>query len=96
MLYDDPDLYDALLPASQSQLNFYVTLALRHPDAVLALGGGSGQIIVPVAAKGVPRPGSIGLRQCCRLHAVVRLLPARRWNSSRETCGSSTWDGSFR
>jgi SAM-dependent methyltransferase len=57
MLYDDPDLYDALLPASDSQLNFYVTLALRHPGGVLALACGSGQIIVPVAAKGVPATG---------------------------------------
>jgi hypothetical protein len=26
MLYGDPDLYDALLPASEGQLNFYLAL----------------------------------------------------------------------
>jgi SAM-dependent methyltransferase len=56
-LYDDPDLFDALLPASESQLGFYSTLALRHPEAVLALACGSGQIIVPIAAKGIPVTG---------------------------------------
>lgn len=57
MLYDDPELYDALLPASEGHLNFYRTLALRHPGAVLALACGSGQIIVPIAAKSVPITG---------------------------------------
>lgn len=57
MLYDEPELYDALLPASEGQLSFYMTLALRHPGAVLALACGSGQIIVPIAAMGVPITG---------------------------------------
>jgi SAM-dependent methyltransferase len=57
MLYDDPDLYDALLPASEGQLNFYLALAQRHAGAVLALACGSGQVIVPIASKGVPATG---------------------------------------
>jgi ubiquinone/menaquinone biosynthesis C-methylase UbiE len=56
-LYDDPDVFDALLPASESQRGFYSTLALRHPEAVLALACGSGQIIVPIAANGIPATG---------------------------------------
>src|ERR1700722_9665975 len=50
MLYQNPDLYDALLPASENQLNFYVALAQRA-GTVLELGCGSGQLIVPIAAK---------------------------------------------
>jgi SAM-dependent methyltransferase len=56
-LYDDPDLFDELLPASRAQVSFYVTLALRERDEVLALACGSGQIIVPIASKGVPASG---------------------------------------
>jgi SAM-dependent methyltransferase len=52
MLYDHPDLYDALLPASEGQLNFYLTLAQRHAGPVLALACGSGQVIVPIASRG--------------------------------------------
>jgi SAM-dependent methyltransferase len=51
MLYQNPDLYDVLLPVSENQLNFYLTLAERHPSAVLELACGSGQIVVPIAAK---------------------------------------------
>lgn len=56
MLYDHPDLYDTLLPVSEAQLNFYLTLAQRSGDA-LALACGSGQIVVPIAAKGVETTG---------------------------------------
>jgi SAM-dependent methyltransferase len=51
MLYQNPDLYDALLPASENQLNFYLALAQRGAGTVLELGCGSGQLIVPIAAK---------------------------------------------
>src|SRR5262245_29188221 len=57
MLYENPDLYDALLPVSENQLNFYVTLAQRCRGAVLELGCGSGQLIVPIAAKSAPAFG---------------------------------------
>lgn len=50
MLYQNPDLHDALLPASENQLNFYAALARRSAGAVLELGCGSGQLIVPIAA----------------------------------------------
>ena len=50
MLYQNPDLYDTLLPVSDNQLNYYLTLAQRHPGAVLELACGSGQLIVPIAA----------------------------------------------
>jgi SAM-dependent methyltransferase len=57
LLYENPDLYDALLPASEAQLDFYATVAQRHAGAVLALACGSGQIIVPIASKGVSVTG---------------------------------------
>jgi SAM-dependent methyltransferase len=57
MLYDDPDLYDALLPASAAQLNYYLHLARSRAGAVLALACGSGQLIVPVASTGVSATG---------------------------------------
>jgi SAM-dependent methyltransferase len=58
MLYKNPDLYDALLPVSENQLHFYVTLARRCPSGgVLELGCGSGQIIVPIAATNAPAVG---------------------------------------
>jgi SAM-dependent methyltransferase len=57
MLYHHPDLYDALLPVSSAQLNYYVSLAKDHSAAVLALACGSGQLIVPIASSGVPAAG---------------------------------------
>ncbi len=57
MLYQNPDLYDALLPVSENQLNFYVALAQRHPGAVLELACGSGQLIIPIATKSTPAVG---------------------------------------
>src|SRR5262249_36335484 len=57
MLYQNPDLYDTLLPVSENQLNFYVALAQRYPGAVLELACGSGQVIVPIAAKSTPAVG---------------------------------------
>jgi cyclopropane fatty-acyl-phospholipid synthase-like methyltransferase len=57
MLYDDPDLCDALLPASAAQLNYYLNLARQRRGAVLALACGSGQLIVPVASMGVAATG---------------------------------------
>ncbi len=57
MLYQNPDLYDALLPASENQLNFYLALAQRSAGKVLELGCGSGQLIVPIAAKSMTAVG---------------------------------------
>jgi SAM-dependent methyltransferase len=57
MLYDDPDLYDTLLPASKAQLNWYLNLARACAGDVLALACGSGQLIVPVASMGISATG---------------------------------------
>jgi SAM-dependent methyltransferase len=57
MLYENPDLYDALLAVSENQLNFYLTLAQRHPGAVLELACGSGQLIIPMAARNISSMG---------------------------------------
>jgi SAM-dependent methyltransferase len=56
-LYDDPDLYDALLPASAAQLNCYLNLARDCAGDVLELACGSGQLIVPIACTGVSATG---------------------------------------
>ncbi len=69
-LYDDPELYDALLTASEAQVSFYVALALRQAGDVLALACGSGQILVPIASKGAR---AIGLdRSSAMLSAAGR------------------------
>jgi SAM-dependent methyltransferase len=57
MLYQNPDLYDVLLPVSENQLNFYVTLGQRYRGAVLELACGSGQLIVPIGARSSPAVG---------------------------------------
>lgn len=57
MLYESPELYDTLLPVSANQLTFYETLAERQDGAVLALACGSGQLIVPIASRGLPATG---------------------------------------
>jgi SAM-dependent methyltransferase len=57
MLYDDPDLYDALLPPSAAQLNCYLNLARACAGDVLGLACGSGQLIVPVASMRVSATG---------------------------------------
>jgi SAM-dependent methyltransferase len=57
MLYDDPALYDALLPVSAAQLDFYCKLAREHAGPVLELACGSGQLIVPIAGQGMSATG---------------------------------------
>ena len=56
MLYDHPELYDALLPPEEHAA-YYTTLADRHPGAVLELACGSGQLTVPLARPGRPIAG---------------------------------------
>jgi SAM-dependent methyltransferase len=69
MIYQNPDLFDALFPVSDNQLNFYVTLAQRYSGAVLELACGSGQLIVPIAAKGTP---AVGLDNSPEMLAAAR------------------------
>jgi len=57
MLYDDPALYDVLLPASAEQLTYYCNLARERSGPVLELACGSGQLIVPIAALGLSATG---------------------------------------
>jgi SAM-dependent methyltransferase len=52
MLYENPDLYDTLMPASPDQRNFYMALAQHYSGPLLELACGSGQLIVPIAAAG--------------------------------------------
>ena len=70
MLYDDSDLYDALLPVSAAQLSHYLDLARTHPGPVLELACGTGQLIVPVASLGL---ATTGLDQSSKM-----LLAAKR------------------
>lgn len=51
MLYDHPELYDALLPPGEHAA-YYASLADRQPGAVLELACGSGQLTVPLARPG--------------------------------------------
>ena len=50
--YQHPDLYDALLPVG-AHLSFYAELARQHPEGVLELACGTGQLAVPIAGLGV-------------------------------------------
>jgi SAM-dependent methyltransferase len=54
--YQHPDLYDALLPVG-AHLPFYAELARQHPEGVLELACGTGQLTVPIALAGVPIVG---------------------------------------
>ena len=56
MLYDHPELYDALL-SPEAHAAYYTTLADRHTGAVLELACGSGQLTVPLARPGRPVAG---------------------------------------
>jgi SAM-dependent methyltransferase len=49
VLYQNPALYDVLLPASGAHVGFYRSLAEQNPGGVLELACGSGQLLVPVA-----------------------------------------------
>ena len=69
MLYQNPDLFDTLMPVSENQLNFYVALAQRHAGGVLELGCGSGQLIVPIAAKS---GAAVGLDNSPEMLAAAR------------------------
>ena len=50
--YQHPDLYDALLPVG-AHLPFYLELARQHPEGVLELACGTGQLTVPIAGAGL-------------------------------------------
>jgi SAM-dependent methyltransferase len=69
MFYQNPDLYDALLPVSDNQLRFYLALAQRAPGPVLELACGTGQIIVPIAASGT---SAVGLDNSPQMVAAAR------------------------
>lgn len=73
-LYDHPDLYDTLLPVAPAQLGFYTELA-RRQRSVLALACGTGQIAVPIAARGI---SIVGLDRSPEMLDVAR----RRMTSS--------------
>ena len=56
-LYENPELYDALLPCSPEHVHFYDDVAQAHPGAMLELACGSGQIIVPIARRALRAVG---------------------------------------
>ncbi len=69
MLYENPELYDALLPISPEHIGFYEKLARSQGGSVLELACGTGQIIVPIARK-VSR--AVGLDKSPRMLAAAR------------------------
>jgi SAM-dependent methyltransferase len=58
LLYENPDLYDALFPVSPEHLSFYEKLAQSHPGSVLELACGTGPIIEPISRTA---PRAVGL-----------------------------------
>ncbi len=54
--YDQPDLYDALLPAG-AEVPFYRELARQQGGQVLELACGTGQLTLPIALDGRPTMG---------------------------------------
>jgi len=69
MLYENPDLYDTLLPVSPREVGFYTALAHAQAGPVLELACGSGQIAVPIAATGA---SIVGLDQSPEMLAAAR------------------------
>ncbi len=55
-LYDHPELYDALLPAT-AHVPYYVNLARQVSGDALELACGTGQLTVPIARAGLPTVG---------------------------------------
>jgi SAM-dependent methyltransferase len=55
-LYDYPELYDALLPAT-GHVHYYLDLARQASDDVLELACGTGQLTLPIAKAGLPVAG---------------------------------------
>jgi SAM-dependent methyltransferase len=55
-LYDDPALYDSLLPA-RAHIPYYVDLARHQAGDVLELACGTGQLALPIASIGLPTVG---------------------------------------
>jgi SAM-dependent methyltransferase len=76
--YQHPDLYDALLPVG-AHLPFYADLGLQHPEGVLELACGTGQLAVPIAASGVR---IVGLDRSAAMLTTAR----RRARAAGVTC----------
>jgi SAM-dependent methyltransferase len=70
--YQHPELYDALLPAG-AHLPFYLDLAKEHPEGVLELACGTGQLAVPIAADGI---STFGLDQSATMLNAARTRAA--------------------
>jgi SAM-dependent methyltransferase len=69
MLYENPDIYDALLPAAEPHLNFYLRLARQCAGPVLELACGSGQFTVPIARQ---QANVVGLDRSSDMLAAAR------------------------
>jgi SAM-dependent methyltransferase len=87
LLYENPDLYDALLPVPPEYLNFYDELARSHPGPVLELACGTGQIIVPISHKASRAVG---------LDNSPRMLTAARQRASAEEARVDFVEGDMR
>jgi SAM-dependent methyltransferase len=66
--YEHPDLYDALLPVGV-HLPFYSEFARQHPEGVLELACGTGQLAVPIAGSGIR---AVGLDRSAAMLAIAR------------------------
>jgi SAM-dependent methyltransferase len=69
MLYQNPELYDALLPVSPPHLDYYLALARQSAGPILELACGSGQFTVPIALR---HPKVFGLDSSPDMLAAAR------------------------
>jgi SAM-dependent methyltransferase len=75
MLYDNPALYDALLPVSEGHSRFYRSLARRYSGGLLELACGTGQLLVPLAHEHAA---------CCGLDLSGAMLAVARARAEAE------------
>ena len=76
-LYEHPELYDALLPAT-AHVTYYAELAQRAAGDVLELACGTGQLTAPIAAAGFPTVGldlSAAMLTAARQRAAAAQVP---------------------
>jgi SAM-dependent methyltransferase len=84
VLYENPALYDALLPASGAHVSFYRGLAQQHPGGVLELACGTGQLLVPLARSSRGDHPHPDLSGACGLDLSRAMLQAAERRSRAE------------
>ena len=76
-LYDEPHLYDLVMPPNAAAEAFYLDEARRHGGPVLDLACGSGRFTIPLANAGIEVVGldfSPAMLECARAKATAAQL----------------------